>query len=416
MADRQADWDAIDMDGHIIEPGDLYLRRVDARYRDKAVRVVRGKDHLNHYFVRGRPHGLFPVMAPAEPGMWERLGRVTVSDRGAAWMREFERGWDETAAPGASEPYGRLEVMDQLGIGASLLFPTVGLSFEEDVLDDPDYTYAHLRAYNDWILEYCSVDPRRLLAVTHVSLLDLDAAVAEIERTAAAGTRGILMRCVAVGPHPPSHRHFDRVWAAIQDHDLLLALHIFSPPRTVVNWGRQGRQSLFRKCLETLPQILGISDLILGGVLHRYPKLRVASVENNSAWVQWILGTMDEKAKSPQTSECPDDLLPSERFHRQCWVTPDPRENFHRVARHIGIDRALFSTDYPHSESDPKVVDNWRRVIASYPGEQQAWFLRENALACLGDPDGEATGPRTTPRPLRPGAGDDGDLHADLRD
>ena len=61
--------DLIDMDGHVVEPGDLYLRYVEPRFRENAIRVRKGSDGFNHFLVRGRPHGLFPVMPPAEPGM-----------------------------------------------------------------------------------------------------------------------------------------------------------------------------------------------------------------------------------------------------------------------------------------------------------------------------------------------------------
>lgn len=383
---------AIDMDGHVVEPGDLYRRYVEPRYRDAAIEVRRERDGLNHYRVKGRPHGLFPVLPPAEPGMWSRLGRLPPAQRGAAWLRELQRDWTDSLPAGSLDPTERLRVMDAEGIDASLLFPTLGLSWEEDVLDDPDYTFAHLRAYNTWVAEYCSVDPRRLLFAAHVSLRDPDACVAEIERCARAGARAVLLRAVAVGPHPPSHRHFDRVWSAIQDHDLLLALHIFAPPRTVVNWGRQGRQSLFRKVIEVFPNLLGLSDLILGGVLERHPRLRLACVEQNSAWFPYLFAGMDEKARSPQTSDYHHSLLPSELFERQGWLTPDPHERFAFVTRHVPVHKLLFSTDYPHSESEPDVAERWRERVAGLPERQRSGFLRDNALACLGDPEGRNVG------------------------
>ena len=78
------------------------------------------------------------------------------------------------------KPEVQLADMDAEGISAQVIFPSRGLSlnFEKQTRLAVDVA----RAYNDWLAEFCSVNPRRLKGVALVALQDIDAAIKEVDQ------------------------------------------------------------------------------------------------------------------------------------------------------------------------------------------------------------------------------------------
>ena len=112
------------------------------------------------------------------------------------------------------------------GVSAEVLYPTLGLSLFG--IDDAALQEACFRVYNDWLIEYCQVDHDRLVGIPCISIYDVDHAVKELERCRKAGLNGAL---IWQAPHPdlPFHSdHYDRFWAASQDLDAPISLHILT--------------------------------------------------------------------------------------------------------------------------------------------------------------------------------------------
>ena len=169
----------ISADSHVMEPVDLWKKGVPEKYRDAA-----------------------PLYPP------HKLGEG---------FQQREGGWD---------PNARITEMEVDGLSAEVLYPTLLLKLF--ALDDAGLQEACFRVYNDWLIEYCSVDRDRLIGVAAISAYNIDNAVKELERCRKAGLKGAL---VWQAPHPdlPFHsKHYDRVWAAAQDLEAPVSMHILT--------------------------------------------------------------------------------------------------------------------------------------------------------------------------------------------
>ncbi len=132
--------------------------------------------------------------------------------------------------PAAYDADARLAFLDEEGIRAQVLYPNVG-GFGNGFflrLGDRDVVAASVRAYNDFLTDWCSADPDRLLPVIATPFWDLEFAVAEIERAAAMGHRAVNMCSQPQNfDEPPlGSAHWDPIWAAARDTGLSVSFHI----------------------------------------------------------------------------------------------------------------------------------------------------------------------------------------------
>jgi uncharacterized protein len=390
------DW-VIDCDTHITEPGDVWTSRVPARYRDRAPRIVRNPDTDRDVWQVGDGHPLIPVGYTAVAGWPEPFPAAPAN------MDEVPKAaWDARA---------RLAYMDGLGIWAQVLYPNVGGFGNQGflALKDPALMLACVRAYNDFLVEWTAADPRRLIAVMATPFWDVAAAVAEIERAAPLGHRAVLFsgEPQRLGMPLLGDRHWDPLWAAAQAAGLPISFHIggadfeqqFSPERVVTHGiGPTIAKATVSLFLENGKQLL---DLLLSGVLPRFPDLKFVSVESGIGFIPFVLEGADYTFRYTRTREERPEftLLPSEYFRRQvyaCYFFEElaPR---HQVDQ-IGADNILFETDYPHPSC---LYGNVRETIdAGLRGQPEAVrrkLLWENAARLY-----HVAAPDRPVRPTRP--------------
>jgi predicted TIM-barrel fold metal-dependent hydrolase len=111
--------------------------------------------------------------------------------------------------------------------------------------------------------------------------------------------------------------------------------------------------------------MLACGDMIFGGVMERFPKLKVAFLEGNCSWVPWLLWRMGEYAETTGQAEYPYlTMTPLEYFQRQCYGAVECDEI---TAKHIpeyGLeDNMVFSTDYPHLDVKyPHAIDSFLKM------------------------------------------------------
>jgi predicted TIM-barrel fold metal-dependent hydrolase len=345
MSAPTLDW-VIDCDTHITEPGHVFVDRVPAKFRDRAPRLERNADGVDIWRI-GDSSPLVPV------------GMTAI----AGWPEPFPAGpknMDEVP-PASHDAKARLDYMDSLGIWAMALYPNVGGFGNQAFLElgDPELMLACVRAYNDFLIEWIEPDPRRFIPVLATPFWDVDATVKEIERAAAMGHKGILFsgEPQKQGMPPLGSRHWDPLWAAAQDVDLPISFHIgsgdfsegFSVERLEVDGiGATNARVAVGLFLENGKQLV---DLLLSGVLPRFPKLRVVSVESGIGFIPFILEAVDYSFEySNVRAQKPEfEMLPSEYFRRQvygCYFFEEfaPQQ----MVEKIGEDNILFETDYPH--------------------------------------------------------------------
>jgi predicted TIM-barrel fold metal-dependent hydrolase len=242
-----------------------------------------------------------------------------------------------------------------------------------------------LRAYNDWILEYCSVAPDRLYGVSCIPTYDIDHGVAELRRCRKAGLPGAL---VWQAPPPElsfATNHYERLWAAAQDLEVPISLHIltgqpFPWPRPMATGGRRHAFETMRSAVNSklLYASNAMSDLIMTGVLERYPRLKFVLVENEVSWIPFYL-TQYDKYWGRGNLDSPLNMFPSEYFFRQFYATffNDPPARW--IFDAWGSNNLMWSNDYPHPNLTwPKSWDVITRDLGHLSEETRSRLLREN--------------------------------------
>jgi predicted TIM-barrel fold metal-dependent hydrolase len=373
------DW-VIDCDTHVTEPADVWTSRLPAKHRARAPRIVRGEDGRDVWHVGDH----VPLVTP---------GHTAV----AGWKEPFPaapRNMDEIP-PAAYDAKARLEYMDGLGIWAMALYPNVGGFGNQGFLNlkDPELMLACVRAYNDFLIDWIEPAPERFIPIMATPFWDVEASVREIERGAKLGHRGVLFTGEPQRSGFPllGDHHWDPLWAAAQDASLPISFHIgsgdfeehFSADRIRTHGiGPTVVRSTVTILMENGHQLV---DLLLSGVLPRFPKLKFVSVESGIGWIPFLLEAADYCfGYSAVRKERPEfELLPSEYFQRQvygCYFFEELAPQ--RLLDRIGVDNVLFETDYPHPVC---LYGNVREKIDAglegQPAEVRRKLLFENAAA-----------------------------------
>ena len=219
-----------------------------------------------------------------------------------------------------------------------------------------------VKVYNDWQSEWASADPRRLLPIISLPFWDIDAAVAEVRRCAAMGHRGILFtgEPQAFGQPLIGDPHWHPLWEAAVEYDLPVSFHIGSGNmESGLDHGKMklyGRMAAFTEISVAYFMRNGVqlADLLLSGVLARYPAIKFVSVESGIGWIPFVLEALDYQFVGNRVAEERPDLdrLPSAYFARNvygCYWFEQiaPR----RLIDEVGADNILFETDFPHPTS-----------------------------------------------------------------
>jgi len=215
---------------------------------------------------------------------------------------------------------------------------------------------ACVRAYNDWLLEWCAADRRRLVPVMATPFWDVPAAVREVVRCAGLGYRALLFcnQPQDFGLPLLRDRHWDPVWAAAQDAGMSVSFHVGGGDiaQQIQDPANIGVRANFARisALSFLDNGRCLVDLILSGIPHRFPRLPLVSVESGIGWIPFVLEALDWQWKNNGVAgEHPEyDLLPSEYFRRQIYASFWFEEHSVAPALELYPDNILFETDYPH--------------------------------------------------------------------
>jgi predicted TIM-barrel fold metal-dependent hydrolase len=288
--------------------------------------------------------------------------------------------------------------MNEQGIEAAILLPTLAVVVEQTIVDDPELTYASLRAFNRWLEDdwgYAYQD--RIFAVPLLSLLDLDQALAELDRVLAVGARAVHVRPGPANGHSPADSHFDPFWARLNEAEVPVAMHLSDSGYNQLmssQWGEEPappvrEQSAFQWafCHGDRPIMETVGSLIYNNLFTRFPKLKLLSIENGSAWVEYLLTTLDKKKGMARYGPWPNGRpkgRPSDTFRRHVWLTPYPEDDIPRLVDYLGPDNVLFGSDYPHPEGIA-VPDKFVDLLgSSATPEDTQKVMRDNTAALLG--------------------------------
>jgi uncharacterized protein len=375
----------IDTDTHIAEPPDLWTSRLSSSLDHSVMHVEWDDQSQSEVWVSGDR-----VMAKA----W----------RGAMY------GWDEPfpsapprqadAHPASYDAKARLTAMDESGITSAVLYPNIAGGFTTNVYQDGRdraFTVNHIKAYNDFLLEWTSVAPNRLIPLAVIPYWWVDEAVAEVCRVAGLGHRGVV---TTGAPHlhgQPymSDPYWDSFWRACEETGLPINFHAangdmsvhLAPARMALDGGAVTyARSSTGAFLDNGQQL---TDLLVCGLLARFPELKFVSVESGLGWIPFVLESTDYHFKRAWTwKEHPEfgDALPSDLFRRQVYVNYwfERLEQWHVDA--IGADNILFETDFPHPTClyGQEVTDALNNGLEAQPDEVRQKILWKNASHLYG--------------------------------
>lgn len=341
---------ALDSDMHVYDAANLYEKYMNPRWAEQIPKGQRNGEHGRVEFKLGRGATLRPITDVIDHGQKQ------VADRYAfAVARDYD-------AP------SQLEAMDREGLDVAVLFRTSPLHCDETM--EPEYANDLCKAWNDWIADFCKTNPERLKGSALITLHDVDLALEEVRRV----THQLGIRALSLCPEPINGRRihdrcFDPLWQEIEKLGVALCFHPPARPKQdqVANkfFGHPNANIVALALRNPVELIQAISCFCAGGVLEKFPKLRVAFLEGNCAWLPWLLYRLDERAKlHGPLADVPLSRKPSDYFLQQCFISVDPDEYLVTdVVKRIGDDNIVISTDYPHIDAHfPHALDEFLQI------------------------------------------------------
>jgi predicted TIM-barrel fold metal-dependent hydrolase len=365
----------IDGDGHILEPPQLWQQYLEAKYKDRAIRMEKDPAGVEFLVIDGRPSPGLRGLGPAVAGNGQDYEKL---------CKAGNFGYFD-GPKGAYEPHARLHHLDEQGIDAAVLFPSLGLAWESEV-NDAELAAAYARAYNNWILDFASVDRQRLIPMALITLRDLDEAVREVKRVAKLGAKGAFMRAAPITQVPWWDPVYDPFWAALEETGLPIGMHVAANEYFLGHQWKLGESVMainstlhfYRQTCVQFDVQAAFSSLCLG-VFDRFPRLKVLLLETGGGWIAHFLERLDAKHKLLGWKT---DMKhkPSEYFRRQCWISFDPDETtLPAMVERCGADRFLWASDFPHFDASPEPVKEVKEAIGLLPIGVQQKILGDNA-------------------------------------
>jgi predicted TIM-barrel fold metal-dependent hydrolase len=391
---RSLSYRAIDADQHYFEPDDCFSRHIDPEFRNRVIHTVpTGEPGIGLWAIGGQVLSTLPNN-PADRTMAPGSKSGLFAGKAAQALDEEMYRPKDVPSHMTDRP-ARLAVLDEQGIGATVMLPTLGLAVEKDFGAEADALCANLRSFNRWIEEDWGLSGR-IIGIPMVTLLDVDFAVAETERLVSLGARAVYIKTGPVAGRSPADPHFDRFWRTVEETGVKVIFHIdFTDFNTLYarHWSEDPDRTVFEySALQSYFSILErpISDTIAALVLHnlfgRFPKVRVMTIELGSAWLRPLIRVLDKATKFSGKGNWlggrPDDL-PSEVLPRHLWVSPYPEEDIPDLVELIGVDHVLFGSDYPHAEC-LSVPLTYTESIDSLSDSDVRKIMRDNVASLLG--------------------------------
>jgi predicted TIM-barrel fold metal-dependent hydrolase len=390
---QEADLAVFDADNHLYETEDAFTRHLPSTHRDLFRFVeIRGRKKLvvRNTITEFIPNPTFEVIA--RPGA--HMAFYAGDNPEGKSLRELT-GEPMACIPAFREPGPRLDLLDEQGIQASLMFPTLASLVEQRLLDDPALTQVAIHAFNEWLHEQWGYDVEsRIFSTPIVNPCVLDAGIAELELLLERGARVVLMRPAPVGglrgTRSPFLPEFDPFWARVQEAGVLVAHHASdSGYQDYLNtWeGSDGveyvafRPKTFAAVADGGRSIQDtLASAVCHGMLTRFPGVRLLSVENGGSWVGLLVKNL-ELAYKKMPKEFPEH--PREVFQRNVWVNPFWEDSVTGLVELIGADRVCFGSDYPHPEGldDPLA---WRHELDGLPPTDVEKIMSTNMFGLLG--------------------------------
>ena len=378
----------IDADNHYYEALDAFTRHLDPAFKHRGVRVLQEGTHVE-MVIGGKINRFIPnpTFDPvAKPGILDQFFRGR-NPEGKDVKTLF--GELDPIHPAYRNRDAKLALMDQQRIEGCFLFPTLGVGMEESLKRDPEALLAAFRGFNRWMDEdWGFAYQNRIFAAPYLTLLDVDAAVSELDWALSRGARVVVLRSAPVadplGSRSLGDRRYDAFWARAAEAGITVAFHSGDAGylQYAKDWGcsdefESFRYEPLRLCLSANPIRDAMASLVCDGVFERHRRLRVATIESGSEWVAGLLRAL-KKAYGQMRGAFQSD--PIEQFKSHVWISPYHEEDVIALAKGIGASQVVFGSDFPHAEGLAEPTD-FVYDLKGWNDDDIRLAMRENGLS-----------------------------------
>lgn len=323
----------ISADSHVVEPLDMWTQALGRRFGERIPHV------LTEY--------------NGQPGLFLATGRqvLKLKEKGGA-VSDRHRDLSEAGFL----PERRVAFQQAAGVEAEVLYGSYMLVIMQSPFRDA--LRASCEVFNDWLLEFCAHDARRLLPVVMIPLDDLAWAIGELERTVRRGARGICINCAlpeAMTPYRDAS--YDPFWARAQELGVPVTLHSITGQLIDPFYPRTAREKeeapggLLALAYEA--QAVLANDFIFGGILDRFPGLKLICSEFEISWLpyftwkcDYMLKELHGKMSLPKLRRKPSEYMGTQIWHGYICDPMGPE-----VIRRLGHESILWGSDFPHVRS-----------------------------------------------------------------
>ena len=367
------DYPIVDSDAHVNEPPELWQERVPARLRQRAPKVLQTPEGDVWSFDDGKK--LRPLGLTATAG----LSYLQFRPSGLRY---------DAIRPGSFDTAARLKDLDADGLYAQILYPSVTLAGARTYTDDRELQCACVRAYNEWLVEFCAPSGGRLVPQAIIPTTGVDDAVAELQWAIKHGHKGALIATFPNGTYEPAPQD-DRFWGIAQDAEFPLGIHIGS-------FSEAGLQPVMSQSTLTFlahaggsksgaDSIPATTKVMFSGACEKFPRLRFVIVEGNIGWIPTVMEQVDDMFLRYRWFTGASEVMttmPSRLFHRNFWATFMIDTIGIELRHHMNVDHLMWSTDYPHTGTDwPNNRVTIARLFRGVPKNEVKKMLRDNCTA-----------------------------------
>ena len=352
-----------DCDNHYYEAPDAFTRHVPDHMQQRCVQWCEINGRKYHVVGGTVSHAVAnPTWDPiAKPGALHEYFRGNPNGRSPLEMLK-----DREPLPAEyMDRDARVAKVKEQGLQAVWLFPTLGVLYEELIKHDTEAVKVLFRAFNRWLDEDWGCNYQdTIYAAPYISLCDPQFAVDELEWALDRGARVVCMRPAAVwtaqGPVSPANPMFDPFWARLNEAGIPLVIHAADSGYTTQGYAEDGFGTFSQGGGGYTPSIKAFNieraaldfllTLSLEKLYERHPNLRIASVENGSSFLPDLFRKLPQQ-KNKLMGWFKED--PLEQFIDHVWINPFWEDDVTEVVDHMGADRVVFGSDWPHIEGMP---------------------------------------------------------------
>jgi predicted TIM-barrel fold metal-dependent hydrolase len=383
-----------DADNHLYETRDALTKYLPDPYKGAIDYVdIHGRTKI---MVRGQVTDYIPNPTfdrVGRPGAQEEYFKHGNPD-GKSYREIIGRGID--CPPAFRNAKARLELLDEQDVDYAIMLPTLASLVEERMKDDPDLCSAAIHALNLWMREeWPFTYENRIFSTPIITPGVVDKAIAELDWLLSEGARVVLMRPAPAwgyrGPRSFALPEFDPYWERVQESGILVVLHASDSgyQRYVNEWNGVNietqafaQPSPFGQALSNDHRDIqdAVASLICHGTVSRFPRLRIALIENGAGWVPHLLERLDHTwAQMPQVfSE-----KPSDTFKKNFWMHPFHEEDPRDLIKLLGADHVIFGSDFPHIEGLADPV-SWAEEVSGLDDATLRRVMGGNMMDLLG--------------------------------